>query len=163
MIVAAFATESAMHDAAVELRQVPGCAVETYGATQPQNEEGAWSILPLVMLGGGMVGGLGGFGMQAYATTISYPLDIGGRPDFSWPSYIPATFELAVLGAVLAGIFGYFITMRLPRLYDPVDDAVAMRDVMAGGHVVVACTGDISGVREILSRHDPLSIEVVGS
>lgn len=113
------------------------------------------------MLGGGLLGGMGGFGMQVYATTISYPLDIGGRPDFSWPSYIPATFELAVLGAVLAGMVGYMVVVRLPRLYDPVDESTAMRGVMTGGYVLVVRSPDAARVREILARHDPLTIEEV--
>lgn len=114
------------------------------------------------MLGGALVGGMGGFGMQVYATTIGYPLDIGGRPDFSWPSYIPATFELAVLGAVLAGMIGYFVMARLPHLYDPVDESMAMRGVMTGGYVLVVRSADSAGVREALVRHDPLVIEEVG-
>ncbi|MFT9376983.1 DUF3341 domain-containing protein, partial [Komagataeibacter saccharivorans] len=106
---------------------------------------------------------MGGCGMQVYATTISYPLDVGGRPNLSWPSYIPATFELAVLGAVLAGIIGYFVTARLPRLYDPVDESAAMRDVMKGAHVLVVRSGDRARARQMLSRYEVLGIEEIGS
>ncbi|QHC36744.1 quinol:electron acceptor oxidoreductase subunit ActD [Komagataeibacter xylinus] len=161
MIIAAFATESALHEAAVELRRDRACRVETYGAAPPSGM-GTSSILPLVMLGGGMVGGVGGFGMQVYATTLAYPQDIGGRPDFSWPSYIPASFELAVMGAILAGIIGYFIAVRLPRLYDPVDEAGSMQDVMTGGHVAVVRGADNGQVRDTLARHGALRIEEIG-
>ncbi len=135
--------------------------VETYTGTQP-GDNGGGSILPVLMLGGGVAGGMGGFGMQVYATTISYPLDVGGRPNLSWPSYIPATFELAVLGAVLAGIIGYFVTVRLPRLYDPVDESAAMRDVMKGAHVLVVRSGDRARARQMLSRYEVLGIEEIG-
>ncbi|MFT9453089.1 DUF3341 domain-containing protein [Komagataeibacter saccharivorans] len=162
MIIAAFATEATLNDAATTLRREGACVVETYTGTQA-GDNGGGSILPVLMLGGGVAGGMGGFGMQVYATTISYPLDVGGRPNLSWPSYIPATFELAVLGAVLAGIIGYFVTARLPRLYDPVDESAAMRDVMKGAHVLVVRSGDRARARQMLSRYEVLGIEEIGS
>ncbi|WP_182355987.1 DUF3341 domain-containing protein [Komagataeibacter europaeus] len=161
MIVAAFATENALHEAAAELRRDRACRVETYGAAPPPGMVTS-SIVPLFMLGGGMAGAVGGFGMQVYATTLSYPQDIGGRPAFSWPAYIPASFELAVMGAMLAGIIGYFMTVRLPRLYDPVDEAGAMHAVMTGGHVAVVRDGDIGEVMNTLTRHGALTIEEIG-
>ena len=161
MIIAAFATESALHAAVAELRRDRACRVETYGATPPPGM-GTFSIVPLLMLGGGMMGAVGGFGMQVYATTLAYPQDIGGRPDLSWPSYIPASFELAVMGAILAGIIGYFITVRLPCLYDPVDEAESMQGVMTGGHVAVVRRADNREVLDTLTRHGALKIEEIG-
>lgn len=72
------------------------------------------------MLAGGLTGALAGFGMQTYATVFHYPLNIGGRPYFSWPAYIIVTFELTVLFAGLSGLLGLLIYNRLPRLHHPV-------------------------------------------
>lgn len=78
------------------------------------------SILPYVILAGGVTGALTGILMQAFATGIDYPLNIGGRPLFSWPAYIPITFELTILFAALAGVLGLFAVTRFPQPYHPV-------------------------------------------
>jgi hypothetical protein len=78
------------------------------------------SPLPMVMLCAGIVGGLSGFAMQWFSNVIDYPLNIGNRPLFSWPAYIPITFEMVILLAAFGGIIGLFIATRLPQPYHPV-------------------------------------------
>lgn len=76
--------------------------------------------IPLIVLLGGLIGGGGGFFMQWYMMAVSYPFNIGGRPLWSWPAFIPITFELTVLGAALFGALGMLAINRLPQPYHPV-------------------------------------------
>jgi len=54
--------------------------------------------LPALVLAGAIIGGLSGFALQSWASMMAYPLNIGGKPLFSWPMFIPVTFECTILG-----------------------------------------------------------------
>jgi Ni/Fe-hydrogenase subunit HybB-like protein len=79
--------------------------------------------LPAVALIGAALGGGGAYLFQWYTAVHHYPLDIGGRPLHSWPSFIPLTFELAVLGAALSMVGAMLLRNGFPQPYHPVFDA----------------------------------------
>ena len=56
------------------------------------------------VLCGGIAGMIAGFGLCYWVSTLAYPLNIGGRPYNSWPSFIPVTFELTILVASFAAV-----------------------------------------------------------
>lgn len=78
--------------------------------------------IPRLAAIGAVLGGGGAYTMQWYASVVAYPLNIGGRPLHSWPSFVPITFELAVLGAALAMVAGLLVLNGGGRLHHPVFD-----------------------------------------
>ena len=75
--------------------------------------------LPWIVLGGGLVGMLAGFGLQYWAAAIEYPMNIGGRPYASWPAFVIPAYELTILFAGLTTMIAMILLNGLPQPYHP--------------------------------------------
>ena len=79
--------------------------------------------LPFLVFIGGVLGCGAALLMQWFATVVHYPVNVGGRPLASWPSYIPITFELTVLFAAGTAVLGMLGLNGLPMPYHPIFNA----------------------------------------
>lgn len=121
------------------------------------------AIAPLTFAGG-LLGGLGGFGMQV-ATNLDFPLDIGGRPLLAPQAFALITFELMVLGAVCTGIVSMLALNRLPRLHHPLFEAPSFHLASSDSFLLALRADDPvferAKARRFLGGLHPVSIEDV--
>jgi len=78
------------------------------------------TVLPKLVLTGGLTGMATGFGLQYWASVIEYPMNVGGRPQASWTTFIVPSYELTILFASLAAAIGMIMLCGLPQPYHPV-------------------------------------------
>jgi len=84
--------------------------------------------VPLVCLLGGLMGLTTAFLMQMWINVWGYPLNIAGRPLFSWPAFIIPAYEWTILFAGLSAAFGMIALNGMPQLYHPVFNAPNFRN-----------------------------------
>jgi len=82
----------------------------------------------LLCLVGGMLGGLCMYNLECWVHLFAYPLNIAGRPLWSWPAFIIPAYEWTILFAGLSAAFGMIALNGLPQLYHPVFNAPNFRD-----------------------------------
>ena len=85
------------------------------------------SKVPLVCLTGGIVGALSGWALASWTSVVDYPLNVGGKPFYSWPAFIPVIFETTILFAAFSAGLGMLALNRLPEPYHPVFNVEAFR------------------------------------
>jgi Protein of unknown function (DUF3341) len=77
------------------------------------------TILPWLVLGGGLSGLTGGLVLQWYCNAYDYAFMISGKPFWSLPANIPIIFECTVLLSALTAVFGMLALNQLPMHYNP--------------------------------------------
>src|SRR5580698_6203929 len=94
-IMAEFETPTALLDAAHRTYEAGYRKIDAYSPFPIEGlaEEIGFhhDEVPLVVLICGILGGLSGYLLQWWVATIAYPINVGGRPYHSWPSFIVIT------------------------------------------------------------------------
>lgn len=81
----------------------------------------------LVCLIGGLLGVAAMFSMETWISVWAYPLNIAGRPYYSWPAFVVPAYEWTILFAGLSAAFGMLAMNGLPQLYHPLFNAPNFR------------------------------------
>lgn len=118
--------------------------------------------MPLFALIGGLIGGVAMYLLQWYTAVIDYPVDAGGRALDSWPAFVPATFEITLLGAALGCFIALLLLNGLPRLNHPMFNA-AVFDLASRNRFFLSVratdpTFDVDETRAVLEALGPLRV-----
>jgi len=120
------------------------------------------SKVPLVTLIGGILGGLTGFFLQYWTQVYVYPMNVGGRPHNSWPSFIVVTFELTILFAAISAVVGMIALNRLPMPYHPIFNVPGFKRASRDGFFLAIEAADPrfdrGGTEELLRRLGPKEV-----
>lgn len=54
-----------------------------------------------------------------WTSAVNWPLNVGGKPAFSLPAFVPIMFELTILLAALGSVGALFYAAGMPRLNPP--------------------------------------------
>ena len=60
---------------------------------------------------------------DVYTRQYAYPMNIGGKPYLSWPTFIPVAYETTILFAAGAAVVGMLALNGLPKPYHPAFNA----------------------------------------
>lgn len=78
------------------------------------------SMIPWVTFFAGLLGCSCGLLLQYWTSAVDWPINVGGKPLFSLPAFIPVTFELTILFAALLSVATMFILNGLPKVNPPI-------------------------------------------
>ena len=80
------------------------------------------SPIPYVTFIAGCIGLLAALALTYYTSVIDWPINIGGKPLFSLPAFIPIMFELTILFAALSSVGAFFYLCGMPKVDPPTID-----------------------------------------
>lgn len=80
------------------------------------------SNIPYVTFVSGLIGLLAGLALTYYTSVTDWPVNIGGKPLFSLPAFVPVMFEVTILFAALCSVGAFFYFCGMPKIDPPVID-----------------------------------------
>ncbi len=86
--------------------------------------------LGFVTLAAGILGSIGMISFASWVAAVDYPQVIGGKPYWSWPAFVPVTYEIGVLLAVLLTVSAMIVFFfKFPNISHPLHDTPYMKKV----------------------------------
>ncbi len=97
------------------------------------------SWLSAVVLVGGITGSLTALFLQFFTQVSLYPTVVQNKPTnlFTLPAFFPVTFELTILFAGFATVFGLFTFILLPMWHHPLFESQLFKKFSDDGYLLV--------------------------
>ena len=121
------------------------------------------NTVSLVTLIGGLLGLATMFLMETWISVWAFPLNIAGRPYYSWPAFVVPAYEWTILYAGLSAAFGMLALNGLPQLYHPLFNAPNFRNGATTDKFFLCLEStdpkfDLTDTRGFLDGFTPVSI-----
>lgn len=134
-VVGFFDTASALMEATKKIREAN---YESFDCFTPYPVHGLEKVqglkrspLPFVTMGAGLTGLMTAMLLQGWTSVIDWPLNVSGKPLWSWPAFVPVFFELTVLFAGLSTVGAMFLLNGFPNMKKRAFDNNITRDRFA--------------------------------
>lgn len=125
-LAAIFENEEALLKAAERVRHLGIKRFEAISPFPVHGMEEACGIkrswIPYVAFGAGLTGLSFGTWFTWWTSAVNWPINVGGKPFFSLPAFVPVMFELTILFAALSSVGALFVACGLPKVDPPVID-----------------------------------------
>lgn len=125
-IAGIFLEESTVVNAARKVREAGFTRFDAFSPYPIHAMEEACGIkrssIPYVTFTAGLIGLLLGLALTYYTAVTDWPINIGGKPLFSLPAFVPVIFELTILFAALCSVGAFFYFCGMPKIDPPVID-----------------------------------------
>lgn len=123
------------------------------------------SKLPWMVLCAGTTGATLAILFMVWVSAYDYPLNIGGKPTWSIPAFIPVMFEVTILFSALTTVFGMFFLNRLPTFHHPLFHSKRFERVTNDRFfIVIECEDplfEMNQTQRLLESTGAVSLEVV--
>ena len=119
------------------------------------------SRLPWITFICALAGAFFGFGLQTWMHSSMWLHNIGGKPLFSWPAYIPVTFELMVLLGAHLTVAAFWILNRFPNPRPKILHPEITQDKFALWIPANSANYDEGKVKEFISVLGATTVEAV--
>ena len=141
--VAEFESASDLYHAAEKVRDAGFKQWDVHTPYPVHGMDGAMGMgkswLSAIVLGGGLTGALTALFLQFFTQVNLYPTVVQGKPTNlnTIPAFFPVTFELTILLAAFATLFGLLIVLMLPRLNHPLFTSELFKKFSDDGFMMV--------------------------
>ncbi|WP_206750904.1 DUF3341 domain-containing protein [Marinicauda algicola] len=163
-LLAEMKSPEALREGVMRLQEAGFTRIEAYS---PIPVDGLGALLDIerrpldrAALFGALFGLALGFAITVGQSVFQYPINVGGRPLFSWPAFMIPAFELGVLFGALGALIGFFRASGLPRLNSPLFEVERFEKASEDAYFLAVFADDprFGDAREALEDLDPAAI-----